>query len=56
MPVVNKSELVGFRTTPARKVLYREVAEAQGIRVSEWLRRLADQRVADVAHPETDEA
>ena len=47
MPVVNKSEMVGFRTTPARKTMYREVAESQGVRMSEWLRRLAEDGVAE---------
>ena len=55
MAVLNKSEMVGFRTTPVMKTLYREVAESQGVRISEWLRRLADQRVAELTRREADE-
>ena len=48
--VQNKTAAMICRTTPARKALYREVAAAEGLRLSDWLRRLADRRVAEIAH------
>ncbi len=45
MPVVNKESMLTVRCTPTRKALYREVAAAEGLRLSEWLRLLADHRV-----------
>ena len=37
--------MVTLRTTSVRKALYREVAEGEGMRLSEWIRLLADRRV-----------
>jgi hypothetical protein len=45
----NKTANAGFRSTSARKTLYRETAESEGMRLSEWLRWLADRRVAELA-------
>lgn len=52
MAVPNKEAAVAFRTTPQRKTLYRQTAESEGVRISEWLRRLADRRVAELARRE----
>lgn len=49
MAVPNKSELVGTRVTPARKTAYVEAAQREGVRVSEWIRRQLDRRVAEIA-------
>ena len=42
MAVPNKTAHTGIRTTPARKEIWREAAEREGLRLSEWLRKLAD--------------
>jgi hypothetical protein len=52
-PVPNKEVMVATRVTRARKVLYEQVAHSEGVRVSEWLRRLADRRVNEIAQRET---
>lgn len=48
MRVPLKEAHVGVRTTPARKELWREVAAQEGLRLSEWMRRLAERRVAEL--------
>ena len=48
MAVPNKIALLAFRATQGRKMLYYQTAESEGVRVSEWLRRLADARVAEL--------
>ena len=45
MSVVKKEATVTLRTTSGRKAVYREVAADEGMRLSEWLRVLADRRV-----------
>ena len=45
MPIVSKESMVTLRLTTARKALYGEVAADEGMRLSEWLRLLADHRV-----------
>ena len=45
MPIVRKESMVTLRLTSVRKALYREVAADEGMRLSEWLRLLADHRV-----------
>ena len=40
--VPNRTAFVGVRTTPARKLIWQEAAQLQGMRLSEWLRRVAD--------------
>lgn len=42
MAVPNRTAFVGVRTTPARKLIWQEAADRQGMRLSEWLRRVAD--------------
>ena len=58
MPVPNKVALLAFRTTVVRKTLYEQMAESEGVRISEWFRMLADARVAELqtlaAGPDTD--
>ena len=48
MAVPNKVALLAFRTTLTRKTLYEQMAESEGVRMSEWLRMLADARVAEL--------
>ena len=48
MAVLKKEASLGFRTTLVRKRLYQQMAETEGLRLSEWLRRLADRRVNEV--------
>lgn len=50
--IPTKEAPINIRVTPARKAMYREQAAAEGMRLSEWLRRLADQRLAEVASRE----
>ena len=45
MPVVRKEAMVTVRLSPVRKALYRELAAEEGLRLSEWIRLLADYRV-----------
>ena len=44
-----KSEVVATRVTPPRKALYQETAAREGMRLSEWLRALAELRVRESA-------
>lgn len=44
-----KDTQIVLRTTESRKSAYREQAAADGMRLSEWIRRLADRRLAEVA-------
>jgi hypothetical protein len=43
--VPTKEAHVGVRTTHARKELWREYAAREGLRLSDWMRKLADSRV-----------
>ena len=43
--IPNKTEILATRTTPIRKALYREQAARDAMRLSEWLRWLADCRL-----------
>jgi hypothetical protein len=45
--VPNKTEVITLRVTSGRKALYRDLAARDGFRLSEWLRRLADKRMAE---------
>lgn len=45
----SKDVVVGVRTTSERKALYREYAEREGMQLADWLRYLADQRIAQAA-------
>jgi hypothetical protein len=47
MPIPVKDAFVGMRVTPVKRALYRQVAEQEGLRLSAWLRTLADRQVAD---------
>lgn len=47
--IPTKSELVATRATPSRKALYQEQAAREGMRLSEWLRWLAERRVLEFA-------
>ena len=47
MPVIKKESTVTLRVTPVRKALYREIAAAEGMWLSAWLRHLADHRVME---------
>jgi hypothetical protein len=49
MPVLNKTDIVTLRVAAPRKRAYMEAAEAEGERLSTWLRALADRRVAELA-------
>lgn len=44
-----KEAIVGVRTTAARKEVWRETAAREGLRVSAWLRKIADERVSEDA-------
>lgn len=49
MPEVNaKTDIVTMRLTPARKATYRTIAALDGLRLSEWLRTLAERRIAEL--------
>jgi uncharacterized protein (DUF1778 family) len=48
MAIPTKTEIVSTRATPARKALYRAAAEVEGLRLSEWLRRIADRHAAEM--------
>ena len=52
-PVPNKEVMVATRVTRSRKALYESVAHSEGVRLSEWLRRVADRRVRELAQRET---
>lgn len=41
MPVETKSELLHVRVTPTQAKLLRATADGEGLRTSEWLRRVA---------------
>lgn len=45
--VENLTRHVAIRTTPGRKQIYARFAAREGLRLSEWLRRLADRAVAE---------
>ena len=47
-PIPNRTALIGARATPARKALYVELAAREGLRLSEWLRQLAERRVREL--------
>jgi hypothetical protein len=47
LAVPTKTELVGTRTTAAHKALYLEQASRDGMRLSEWVRWLAERRVRE---------
>jgi uncharacterized protein (DUF1778 family) len=47
MPVENKSELLHVRVTPSQAELLRATASGEGVRLSEWLRRVALRRAVD---------
>jgi len=44
----NKEVLVQFRATEKRKRVLKRAAEVEGLTLSEWLRRLAMQRVGEL--------
>lgn len=44
MPIPIKTEVVGCRVTPDHAALIRACAEMEGVRVSEWLRKVAIRR------------
>lgn len=46
MAVENKTEIVPVRLAPSQKEKFREAAEAQGFRLSDWLRRLAEREMS----------
>jgi uncharacterized protein (DUF1778 family) len=46
MAIPNKTETVAFRVTRTQARLIRACAEEEGVRLSDWLRRLALQRAA----------
>lgn len=50
--VPKKEAVVGVRTTPARKELWREAAARDGLRLSEWMRKLAEERIRELPHTE----
>lgn len=43
-----KDEVVRFRAPAARKDRWREAAAREGLRLSEWMRRLADRRAEEL--------
>jgi hypothetical protein len=43
-----KDEVVRLRANRARKELWRAGAEEDGMQLSEWIRHLADQRLAEI--------
>jgi hypothetical protein len=47
MAVQIKNEVIRVRATRARKEVWRQMAEEDGRRLSEWLRWLADRRIAE---------
>ena len=53
MKIPIKEAHIGLRTTTARKELWRKMAAREGLRLSEWLRKLADRRVAERAGEST---
>jgi hypothetical protein len=40
-----KDKIVSIRVSPRRGQKYRHAADAEGMRLSEWLRYLADRRI-----------
>jgi hypothetical protein len=48
MAVAKKEAVTSIRTTLGRKDRYREAAESEGRRLSEWLRWLADRRLEEL--------
>jgi hypothetical protein len=46
--IPNKTVLVSARVTPGRMASYREAAASEGMRLSEWIRRQLDRRVAEL--------
>lgn len=44
-----KTTLVQFRSTPTQRDRLKEAAQAEGLTLSEWLRRLALLRMAEIA-------
>jgi hypothetical protein len=46
-PIPNKSDAIVVRAEPARKWLYIEAAAKEGLRLSDWIRRLADRRLSE---------
>ena len=49
MPVENKSEFLHVRVTPAQAKLLRATADGEGLRTSEWLRRVAIRQAVERA-------
>ena len=47
--VANKTVHVALRTTAGRRLDYRRAAAREGLRLSEWLRRVADRAIAERA-------
>lgn len=46
--VPTKTEVVTLRVVDGRKTVYAAAAAMEGARLSEWLRGLADRRVAEI--------
>lgn len=44
---MKKVVVIGFRVSPKRKALYQRLAAVDELKVSEWLRRIADQKLAE---------
>ncbi len=53
--IVNKDARVHFRVTPSQFRIFRLAAEQEGYRLSEWLRRLANRRVEELAEQRSKE-
>lgn len=49
MPVPNKDRQLQARVTAAQAERYANVAEREGLRLSEWLRRLAARRERELS-------
>lgn len=52
--VENLTRHIAVRTTPRRRQLYAQCAAREGVRLSEWIRRLADRAAIERAEVSTD--